>query len=99
MINAILAEQLPAFKFVTVNFAGSIKPYTYKTTMALKSGDFVVVDAPSGLTVVTAVDVDVEFEGDFQIKWIVDKVNSVAYKKLVTLEQELISEMGGVKRV
>lgn len=102
MINLILKERVDNFKFVTVQFAGSnTQRYTYKTTLSLKEGDFVVVDAPSGLTVVTVVDPDVEVTESpkFDIKWIVSKVDVQGYKYYLGREKELKAELNsnGVK--
>lgn len=95
MINLILKEQLKdKFNFVRVHFAGSKKPYTYKTTLTLEEGDFVVVNAPSGLTVVTVTEVNVPVTAlDFDINWIVDKVNTTIYKRCAAMEVEAKKEL------
>lgn len=95
MINLILKEQVPNFKFVAVKFANSQHSYTYKTNLPnVNEGDFVVVDAPSGLTVVTVVDANVEVQPSpkYEIKWLVGRVDTPYYKGLKTMEQQLIAE-------
>ena len=96
MINLILAEEVPHFQFVTVQFASSPQHYTYKTNLELKEGDFVVVNAPSGLTVVTVTSLNVEVTPShkYAIKWIVDVVDSSNYKSMLKLEKGLMTEDG-----
>lgn len=96
MINLILAEEVPYFQFITAQFAGSQQPYTYKTDISiLKAGDLIVVEAPSGLTVVTVTEVGVEVKPSpkYAIKWVVDKVEVANYKRVVKIEKALFKQM------
>lgn len=92
MINLILEEQVPHFQFITAQFAGSQQHYTYKTDISILAvGDLIVVEAPSGLTVVTVSEVNVEVKPSpkFAIKWVVDKVEVANYKRVIKIEKAL----------
>jgi hypothetical protein len=91
MINLILQERVSNFKFITAKFAGSKQAYTYKTDLELSSGDFIVVEAPSGLTVVTVDEAFAEVveSPKFAIKWVVAKVDTQHYKDMVKVESHL----------
>lgn len=96
MINLILQEEVPYFQFITAQFAGSQQHYTYKTDISsLAAGDLIVVEAPSGLTVVTVSEVNVEVKPSpkFAIKWVVDKVEVANYKRVVKVEKELTKQV------
>jgi len=103
MINLILKEQVPGFKFIAVNFVGSHVTYTYKTTLDIKVGDLVVIESPSGLKVVTVADDDVEVKPSpkYAIKWVVCKVPTLPYNFLRTTENRLLAEQqeAGVNRL
>lgn len=92
-LSAILfGEELYA---VSVNFKGSTKAYTYKSTKAYSEGDKVIVDSPSeGLVVVTVTScrrgLSTEVTGFESYKWIVGAVDMAEYKRLVEAERDFV---------
>ena len=72
----------------TTSYEGKI--YTYKTTLDLKVGDYVVVDPPQGLQVVRVCDIDVAPEkAPATLKYIVCKVDLEDYQKRLEQEKKL----------
>lgn len=69
------------------------KSYTYKATldMGIAKGDKVIVDSPhNGLTIVEVVGVDESdlFEGDFEYKWVVQRIDTAGYQKRVETDEK-----------
>lgn len=69
------------------------KTYTYKATldMGIAKGDKVIVDSPhSGLTIVEVVGVDESdlFEGDFEYKWVVQRIDTAGYQKRIDTDEK-----------
>lgn len=81
------------------------KTYTYKVMKSdgVAAGDSVVVNSPShGLVVVTVVEAHVEpridINANFKYQWIVQKVDTAAYKKRLDLEERLSQSLLEVER-
>lgn len=73
----------------------TLKEYVFKTIdPTIKKGDFVVVptDTRWGYTVnrVEAVDVDVDFDSDVQLKWVLNKVDIDGHKQTVSEEEKWV---------
>lgn len=101
-LNLFLAEANPDFKIVVVQFPTSSKNYHYKTILDVQPGDKVVVDAPStGYTVLDVVEVipalETELSYNFQIKWVVDKVDVEQYEKVQLMEREATKTLNQLK--
>lgn len=92
-LSAILfGEELYA---VSVNFKGSTKAYTYKSTKEYNQGDKVIVDSPSeGLVVVTVTNcrrgLSTDITGFDSYKWLVGAVNMTEYNRLVEAERDFV---------
>ncbi len=76
---------------------------TFKTLDAtIKVDDFVVVESGTrhGMTVakVTAVDIDIDFEAAKNIQWIVQKINSPEFNKILELERQAIATVQNPER-
>jgi preprotein translocase subunit YajC len=72
--------------------------YIFKTLdNTVQKDDFVVIntDTRHGFTVVKVeeVDVEIDFDSNVEIKWIVSKVDLEAYTKIQQQEQELIEKI------
>lgn len=101
-LNLFLAEANENFKIVVVQFPSSSKKYSYKTVLDIQEGDLVVVDAPStGYTVLEAVEVipaiETELTHNFQLKWVVDKVNLTHYEECKQMEREATKTLNQLK--
>ncbi len=80
-----MVTNTPKHTTVRVSFHDSARKYTYKTTeLNFKRGDRAVVVDPRGeFKVVTIMGVDAEPQiFDFELKWIVCKVDTTAYDLL-----------------
>ena len=95
-VNVLLADN-ENFKFVSAIFAPYTgeNTYTYKTMLDLAVDDFVVVDTPSrGFQVVQVRELlspmEVDFDVDFNYKWIVQKVDTTAYDEARAREKEIL---------
>jgi hypothetical protein len=77
---------------VKISFAKGSSLYTYKTHLTLAIGDYVVVDKRGGFSVGQVIIVDehptIDTDADFDYKWIVQKVDTTAYEKLLASEKE-----------
>lgn len=93
----LLLSQNENFKLVEVVFLEqpAVKTYTYKTTLDVAEDDLVVVHAPDGFKVVKVVRVLGlhEFQGNFQIKWLVSKVDLEYYESCKETESNVQKEM------
>jgi len=74
----------------------SIKSYTFKTLDAtLKVGDIAVVQSNTrwGYTTVkiTEINVDVDFDSNIEMKWLVAKVDLAAFERIVEMENAAIA--------
>lgn len=74
----------------------AVKTYTLKTLdAALKVGDIAVVQSGTrwGYTVVkvTEVNVDVDFDSNIELKWLVAKVDLAAFERIVEMENAAIA--------
>lgn len=92
-LNILFAAN-PTFKFVTVTFANSSRAYTYKTTLDLEPGDFVIVNTPStGFTCAEVTDVlsleQADLKEGIRYKWVVQKVDAAYYDEVKAMEQEV----------
>lgn len=92
-INLLLSKN-ENFKFVTVIFDTDRsktlqKHYTYKTMLDLVEDDLVVVKVNEEYKVVKVVSVRNTFEGSFQIKWIVAKLDLSHLIEVQATEEEL----------
>lgn len=72
--------------------------YTFKSLdQSLKVGDYVIIptDSRHFMTVgrVEAVDVDVDFESDIQLKWIIDRVNREVHDTVLLEEGKWIEAL------
>lgn len=81
--------------FIKVQFANSTRTYTYKTIDdSIEVGDKVLVDSPSqGMVVVTVAEVCKADEVDlneqrFKYKWIVQKIDMLAYEALLKADED-----------
>lgn len=101
-VNAILASENTAFKFVKVAFSdyptNNSKLHTYKTTLEVEEGDSVIVNTPSeGFKVVKVHEVlditEVEQNPGFSYKWVVDRINVKNYEKCVDAEKSMAKEI------
>lgn len=77
--------------------------YIFKTLdTAIKPGAYVVV--PTGtrhhMTVVRVeeVDIEIDFEDELEIKWIIDKVNDAPHRTILAEEQKWISQMKAAEK-
>ena len=75
-----------------------LQEYVFKTVdPTIKKGDFVVVptDTRWGFTVnhVEAVDVDVDFDSDVQLRWIINKVDVDGHNKTTKEEGKWVSAL------
>ena len=102
-VNAILALN-EKFRFIKVQFANSVKTYTYKTIDdSIEVGDKVLVDSPSqGMVVVTVAEVCKANEVDlneqrFKYKWIVQKIDLLAYETLCRAEEAVEQRVAKAK--
>ena len=82
---------LANFLVVAVQFDNYPKTYHYKTMFEnVEVGHKLVVDSPSGLSVVTVTDVlperGVEISTKYELKWIVDTVNLSFYESVSTIK-------------
>lgn len=102
MLNLFLAQN-ENFKIVKVTYPSSSKQYAYKTTLPIVTGDQVVVDSPrDGLVVLPVVDVIPGAECSEVLlnratKWIVQRVNTLAYKEAQEMERKLNKEINRVR--
>lgn len=76
--------------------AQAVKSHTFKTLDAtLKVGDFAVVQSGTrwGYTVVkiTEINVDVDFDSNIELKWLVAKVDLAAFERIVEMENAAIA--------
>lgn len=75
---------------------GPEKAYTYKAkvTDKIQVNDRVILDAPSGLTIGTVVEVHpepkIDLNADFTYKWIVGKVDLAGYRELLDKEDKFM---------
>lgn len=76
------------------------KRYTFKTFLDLKPGDVVVVPDNAynknySVAMVNSVDAapDIDFDADFEYKWIIDKVNMEQYEKVLQTEEAQVKAL------
>ena len=101
-LNLFLAEANENFKIVVVQFPTSSKKYHYKTVLDIEEGDMIVVDAPStGFTVLEALEVipaiETELSYNFQLKWVVSKVDIEHYEACKKMEREATKTLNQLK--
>jgi len=100
-INLFLAEANEKFKIVVVKFPNTNKKYHYKTILNVEVGDLVIVDAPSGIQILTAVEVipaiETELSYSMTIKWLVDKVDMQHYEECKQMEREATKTLNQLK--
>ena len=82
--------------FITANYApGHERYYTYKTTLALEVGDYVVVETAKGFTVVQVAEVHDESQirgtTDIEYKWVVCKIDATDYDVLVANDKKALA--------
>ena len=101
-LNALFAEN-ENFKFISVVFSPftGTRTYTYKTTLDVQEGDFVIVDTPNGgLSVVQVKKLndftDVNFNVTYGYKWVVQKIDRTDYDELVVKEKQLAKTLNKV---
>ena len=94
-VNVLLADR-EDFKFVECVFAPYTgkQTYTHKTLLKVEVEDFLVVDTPSnGFQVVQVRNVlsplEVDFDANYEYKWVVCGVDTEAYEKAKELEKSL----------
>lgn len=96
--NHIISLLQGVYTTVDVRFGqpGS-KLYTYKTRLSLKKGDYVIVCARNTYEVVEVVSVHhtpkIDYEAAFDYKWVVQKLDTRSYDKIVQEESELQSHL------
>ena len=101
-LNLFLAEN-EDFKIVQVNFTkDATKSYHYKTMLNVEEGDFVVVDTPNnGYQVVEVIEVipgqECELTFNFNLKWIVQKVETEQYEAAKKMERDAIKVLNKAK--
>ena len=100
-LNLLLAQN-EDFKLVKVQFPGSTKCYTYKTTLDIKEDDQVVVDSPSnGFQILKAYEVipaiESELTFNYNLKWIVSKVDLEYYEKCQDMERKANRELNKLR--
>lgn len=83
---------------VKVKFSGNGGgTYTYKTLSSHKPGDFVVVEARDAFSVARVVEMDevpdINPESDFELKWIVQAVDSTRIDEIKQEEQRLCRQI------
>jgi hypothetical protein len=76
---------------------------TFKTMdQTLKVGDLAVVQSGTrhGMTVVeiTAVDLDLNYDGNEEVKWVVQKIDKPGFNKTLELEREAITAVQSAER-
>lgn len=100
-IDLLLATANPAFKIITVKYAGSPKSYVFKTMLPLEVGDNCVVDTAGSLAIVEVVEVvpgtEHSLNFGFSIKWVVSKVCLERYQACVDMERKANVELNKVK--
>lgn len=82
------------------------KHYTYKTIdKTLKQGDLVVVECEGGssqfglaVVQIVEVDVDVDFKGSVNYKWVVSKVDTDTIKDVKQQEKEIIKKVKAAEK-
>ncbi len=79
------------------------KQYTYKIEGSCEVGDTVIVDSPySGLTCVKVVNVDdeprIDLNAEFTYKWVVQRVDTSAYRERLDKEEAFLKQIEGVQR-
>lgn len=93
-INILLAKN-ENFKFVSCVFninqeAKLQKTYTYKTLLDVKEGDLVVAPTQQGtFETIRIVEVGVDYQGAFDIKWIAAKLDTAHLDECKAMEEEI----------
>lgn len=98
-LNLLLAQN-PNFKIVEVKFNENSKNYAYKTFEDFEVGDTAIVDSPyNGLVTVEIVKVHTfsEYGQDFKLKWIIQKVCTENYERIITMENKLSEKLSELK--
>ncbi len=99
--NLLIANARPDdFKFVEVVFkecGHASKPYMFKTFMDVTVGGHVVIEVPSGLTIVEVTKVTPALEANLQsqleVKWIIGLVDREQYDQCIKMEAGLTSKL------
>lgn len=100
-LNLFLAESNENFKIVQVQFPSSQKIYHYKTILDIQKDDYVVVDAPGGFEVLQVLDtipgIETDLTYNFQLKWIVSRVDVETYQECIKMEREATKVLNQLK--
>lgn len=100
-VHALLSDN-EAFKFVAVHFPGSTKTYHYKTMLDLAVDDEVIVmthgDNMKVVLVVDVIDYCDFDEESFKYGWIVSKVDTTEYNKMLDMEAEVLKILKSEQR-
>jgi hypothetical protein len=101
--NHIISLMQGAYTTVDVRFEPYGKLYTYKTRITLTKGDWAVVKVNAFYKTVEVVYVHsapkIDFDAAFEYKWIVCKVQTEAYDKIVQEEAELQDRLDTLDRL
>jgi len=93
-VNILLAKN-ENFKFVLCVFninqeAKLQKTYTYKTLLDVKEGDLVVAPTQQGtFETIRIVEVGVDYQGSYDIKWIAAKLETAHLDECKAMEEEI----------
>lgn len=93
IVDMLLAENNPSFKYIKVKFAQGPHLYTYKTTEAVEPGDIMVVFARGEHKCVEVVevldinDVDLTVRLPYDIVWAVSRVDTKASDACLEMER------------
>lgn len=101
--NPIISLLQGIYTTVDVRFENPGKLYTYKTRLSLIRGDKVVVFARDIFQVVEVVNVHaapkIDYAATFEYKWIVQKLDTSTYDKVLEEEAELQNRLSMLDRL
>lgn len=102
-LNPILSLLQGVYTTVDVRFENPGKLYTYKTRIPFKRGDNAIVDVRGVLKLVEVVNVHhtpkIDYAATFEYQWIVQKVDTTAYEKVLEGEAELQNHFNVLDRL
>jgi len=91
LVSLIQATQ--GVRTVKVKFSNGGSAYTYKTLESYRPGDFVVVEAREAYSVAKVIEMDevadINPESDFDLKWVVQSVDTTRIDAIKEEEQTL----------